>query len=128
MWPAMYASRERASITTIAARPALRSTDKCHDRRGSVACLPSQSRVGRVGGRQIRYGYAARGMDSRAPVRPPLDRFQRAFGIDFRVLLAAINPAVLLGLRPVLTRSPPGSPPARTSAHEAGASRMSWWR
>jgi hypothetical protein len=32
-------------------------------------------------------------MDSQAPVRPPLDRFQRAFDIDFRVLFAAINPA-----------------------------------
>jgi hypothetical protein len=64
--------------------------------------------------RQIRYGYAARDMDSRAPIRPSLDRFQRAFDIDFwafdidfRVLLAAINLAVLLGLRPVLTHSPP---------------------
>jgi hypothetical protein len=53
-------------------------------------------------------------MDSRAPIRPSLDRFQRAFDIDFwafdidfRVLLAAINLAVLLSLRPVLTHSPP---------------------
>ena len=74
---------------------------------GSAACLPSPSRFRRVRGRQIRYGYAARGMDSQAPVRPPLDRFQRAFDIDFRVLFAAINPAILLGLRPVLTHSPP---------------------
>jgi hypothetical protein len=47
--------------------------------------------------KSLRYGYAARGMDSRAPVRPPLHRFQQAFDIDFCVLLAAINPAVLLG-------------------------------
>jgi hypothetical protein len=29
------------------------------------------------------FGYAARGMDSRAPVRLTLDRFQRASDIDF---------------------------------------------
>jgi hypothetical protein len=33
--------------------------------------------------RQIRYGHAACGMGSRAPVRLPLDRFQRAFDTDF---------------------------------------------
>jgi hypothetical protein len=31
IWPAMYASRERASITTMSARAALRSTDKSHE-------------------------------------------------------------------------------------------------
>jgi hypothetical protein len=82
MWPAIYASRERASIT-IAARPALRSTDKSHEIGVEAQCLPSPSRFRRVRVRQILYGYAARGMDSRAPVRPPLDRFQRAFDIDF---------------------------------------------
>ena len=100
MRPAIYASRERASIT-IAARPALRSTDKSH------AAVWKRSGFRRVRVHQIWYGYAARGMDSQAPVRPPLDRFQRAFDIDFRVLFAAINPAILLGLRPVLTPSPP---------------------
>jgi hypothetical protein len=39
------------------------------------------------------------------PSGPPL-RLSRAFDIDFRVLLAAINPVVLLDLRPVLTHSP----------------------
>jgi len=57
-------------------------------------------------------------MDSQAPVRPPLDRFQRAFDIDFRVLFAAINPAILLGLRPVLTHSPPLFRHGKFSAHE----------
>src|SRR5215469_1964913 len=31
MWPAAYASRERASITTMSESPALRSTDKSHE-------------------------------------------------------------------------------------------------
>src|SRR5271167_3826689 len=31
MWPAAYASRERASITTMSESPALRSTDKFHE-------------------------------------------------------------------------------------------------
>jgi hypothetical protein len=42
-------------------------------------------------------------INERASDQRRLDGFQQAFDLDFRVLLAAINPAVLLGLRSVST-------------------------
>jgi len=84
--------------------------------------LPSPLRFRWVRGRQIRYGYAACGMDRQAPVRPPLDRFQRAFDIDFRAFLSAVSGDQSRDLARFATRLNPLTPLFRHrqkfSAHE----------
>jgi hypothetical protein len=79
----------------IAARPALRSTNKSHASvwKRSVSSIAVAVSLGSGAPNSVRYGYAACGMDSRAPVRPPLRPLSTGFrhrflGIRHRFLSA----------------------------------------